>query len=233
MSKLKFNLLDKFLETENDLVEDIIPKKINFKDIVETIEVSRLSVSELMKYNSNKLYASQNMYEEIIRWKSQYNQEIHEGEVSNPREIRLERLMKWINPDSQLMFEFENDNSRLTFDEMEDKVFNLVKNELFGFLNFGALDTYIAIGEDVFISRYIEKDLISTRDRLLIELGFIKSSGSKYADVEYYERYSEINGKDILVLGVKLHKLKQHKSNMKSPKAIRVRSVREKTIVTF
>ncbi|MBT7610103.1 MAG: hypothetical protein HN576_10120 [Bacteriovoracaceae bacterium] len=227
MSKSNNELLSKFLKTEEVLEEANLLGGLGPEAKTRRLSQSSLSVTDLIKHNSNKRYASKNMAEEIVRWKSAYNQDIHEGECANPREMRLERLVKWINPDSQLMLEFENHSSRTTFDEIEERVFKLVKNELFGFLNFSNLDTYITIGENVFISRYIETDLVSTRDRFLIELDFMKKNTTRYNDLEYYERYSEIRGKDILVVGIKISKNVEIEQKKKSPKAIRVRSIRK------
>jgi hypothetical protein len=230
MSLVKNNLLSKFLETEEVLANTEQPEVSRLKD--RKVDSSRLSMSELINYNTSKRYASKNMSEEIIRWKRNYIQKDHVGEMSY-REIRLKRLAKWINPNAQLILEFENYKSRLTFEseEIEERVYKLVKNEFFGFLNFGSLDTYISIGEDVFISRYIETDLVITRDRLLIELDFIKENNQKYSDVEYYERYSEIRGKDVLVIGVIIKKENNKKQLKNDSKAIRVRSVRKRPIV--
>jgi hypothetical protein len=239
MSKSKNDLLSKFLETEEFFAEANELGGLGLEAKAKRIDEASLSVADLIKHNSNKQYASNNMAEEFVRWKSKYNQEIHEGEFSNPREVRLERLVKWINPNSQLMFEFENHESRKIFDKMENRIFNLVKHEFFGFLNFGTLDTYITIGEDVFISRYIEKDLLITRDRLLIELDFLKSENAKYSDVEYYERYAEIRDKDILVIGIKINNEKYIKKTIdtktdlssKATKSFKVRSIRRKPVI--
>ncbi len=198
-SSSKGSLLTKFLEMEEDLVssEDLPSAKSH-----KTQE--KAHVSELLKLSSNKEYEKLNMAEEIVLWKRGYSHELHKGEAGNRKELRLERLVRWINPNAHFLLEFENFQSRKSYEQIEKRIFSLSKNELFGFLSIGKLDTFISVGDDIFISRLIEKDIALTRGRFLLELEFLKDENHKYEDIEYYEKSSRVKGREILTFGVRV-----------------------------
>ena len=227
-SKNNNKLLTKFMESEDIYNADVSLKasQINNKEYIKTNK-EELHISDLIKRNVHKAYALNNMTEEIILWKKEYKQSAHERDIPTQNEMKLEKLIKWANPVGNFSMEFERTQGRKTFHDLNKRLFSLIKNELFGFLNFSDLSTRISVGEDVLILRYIEKDLIASRDRLQIELDFLNDqvTSNQYDDVSYHERYTNVDGKDVLVVGVRISNI-QAVNHLKLEKSKKIKNIK-------
>lgn len=222
------HLLAKFKESEEEFNADLVARESNNEPEEQP------SIAELIKLNGHKAYAMKNMTEEIVLWKKAYKQEFHERDLPTKSELKLQKLVRWINPVAHTSIEFERNIGRDNFRKCSGKILKLLKNELFGFLNFGDQSTRIIIGEDVLILRFVEKNLISSRDRMQIELDFLnqQQESEQYDHISYHERYTEVDGKDTLVIGVRITltepEIKLHINKEDNLKSVKVRSIRRR-----
>lgn len=190
--------------------------------------MSKEDTAGMLSSDTGRNYLKRRMTEEIVLWKKVYTSHVAEERSFSKYTQRLEAMFSQINPDASLNIEFTNPQSIHSYEEIEAKVLDAFRNELFSFLVAGAYDTYMEIettekGTNVYLSRLVEENILEGRDELIRTLGPVTSSAK--SSYEIFEKFTDSDhGKDMVLIGV-IYKVVENEKKVQKP-ANRIRSVR-------
>ncbi len=228
-----------FMRKKKESEETQTEKKSRLLSKFETMEsgtyqmqnASRTSSDDAGMFSSQtgQSYLKRRMTEEIVLWKKVYTSHVTEEKNYSRYTQRLEALFSQINPDASLNIEFTNPQSIHSYQEVEEKVLQSFKGELFSFLVAGAYDTYLEVettknGTNVFVSRLVEENLLEGRDELIRTLKPV--TGTARSSYEVFERFTDAgHGKDMVLIGV-IHKIEDETARTKNT-VNKIRSIRK------
>ena len=179
----------------------------------------------MLSSDTGRNYLKKRMTEEIVLWKKVYTSHVAQVNSFSKYTQRIEGMFSQINPDASLNIEFTNPQSIHSYEEVEEKVLNAFRNELFSFLVADAYDTYMEIettekGTNVYLSRLVEENILEGRDELKTTLGSVtNSSKSSY---EIFEKVTDsAQGKDMVLIGVVYKVVRNEKQTQKTVNQIR------------
>lgn len=196
---------------------------------------TQTDTASMLSSETGTRYLEQKMTEEIVLWKKVYTKHIAEEKNFSKYTQRIEGLFVQINPDASLNIEFTNPQSIHTYEEIEDKILNSFRKDLFPFLVAGSYDTHVEIesnenGTNVYISRLVEDNLMEGRDELIQTLQDVKAlRGSPYG---IYEKFTETrDGRDLVLIGVKIKDTNKVKAKTKNNRKVGIRTPRKEITV--
>lgn len=213
----KSRLLSKFESMENATQEAYKADSLSNDD-----------TAGMLSSDTGRNYLKRRMTEEIVLWKKVYTSHVTEERNFSKYTQRLEAMFSQINPDASLNIEFTNPQSIHSYEEVEAKVLDAFRNELFSFLVAGSYDTYMEIettekGTNVYLSRLVEENILEGRDELIRTLGPV--TGSAKSSYEIFEKFTDSDqGKDMVLIGVVYKVVENEKQTQKTVN--RIRSVR-------
>jgi len=216
------------VEKKSRLLSKFESMESNTQEYKASENNSSADTAGMFSSETGRNYLKQRMTEEIVLWKKVYTSHVTEERNFSKYTQRLEAMFTQINPDASLNIEFTNPQSIHSYEEVEEKVLQAFRGQLFSFLVAGAYDTFLEVettekGTNVYISRLVEDDIIEGRDELIKTLKGV--TGVARSSFDVFERFTEAGqGKDMVLIGV-VYRVEEKAERKKKP-VTKIRSVR-------